>query len=244
MNAIILAAGVGHRFGNLIMDNHKALFKVGGIPIIERTIIYLNEAGIDDITIVVGHKYKLFKPLIAKYKVVLIQNKNYSIYNNLYSLELAFPKLSDTYVIHGDVVLFKNIFKEEVSDSFFSVVLKNPKGVPVLHPLCNKSRMIKDVIVTTGDEFMTTLLGVSYWNANDAEILKKYYYDTITIKMKKKYQGEWEHEILNLRDTFRIEAHQVDHKYAQEVNHLMDLLDVNVTYEKHWKMKEERARCN
>lgn len=238
MNAIILAAGVGHRFGDLTLRNNKALLSVGGITIIERMIKFLKEAGIDDILVVTGHMHELFLPLKEMYGITLLHNKKYSVYNNLHSLEMVLDHLSDTYLIHGDVVLFKNIFKKEDKQNFFYTVLKNPKGVPSKHLLTDKSRKITGVTICSANEAVTTLLGVSYWNAEGAAQIKDYYKTSVTPKMKRKYRGEWEDEILKLITDVRIEAHQIDSKYAHEMNHINDYLDVCTTYETYWKPKQ------
>lgn len=235
MNAVILAAGVGHRFHDLTLRNNKALLPIGGIPTIERTILYLKEAGIHDITIVTGHMHELFKPLVDRYDVVLLHNRDYSIFNNLHSLELVLDKLSNTYLIHGDVVLFKNIFKENVDTSFFYTVLKNPKGVPTKHPIITRNRKIKNIEIRTKDELITTFLGISYWNKENCEYIRTYFRDQVTIKMKKKYHGEWEDEVLKLIDEIDIEAHQIDRKYAQEMNMVDEYFQVCMNYEDHWK---------
>ena len=52
-NAVILAAGVTR---DTIYAPPKGLFLVDGVPIIERQICQLKEAGIDEIYVVVGYK--------------------------------------------------------------------------------------------------------------------------------------------------------------------------------------------
>ena len=96
MNAIILAAGLGSRFQDITKNNHKALLPIGGIPNVERTIQYLHESEIKDITIVVGHMHHLFNYLIDKYQVKLIYNDHYADYNNLYSFYQIFFYMHQT----------------------------------------------------------------------------------------------------------------------------------------------------
>lgn len=237
MNAVILAAGVGHRFHELTLRNNKALLPIGGIPAIERMILYLNEAGIHDITIVTGHMHELFIKFIYRYGVTLIRNRKYSIYNNLYSFELILDKLHDTYVIHGDVVLFKNVFKEQVNGSFFHTVLKNPKGVPTKHPVIDRNRKILSVDIRTKNELITTFLGISYWNQEDANYIRKYVQDHVTIKMKKAYHGEWEDEIFKLTNRIDMEAHQIDRKYALEMNLIDEYFQACMKYEDYRKKR-------
>ncbi|HHH4566492.1 TPA: NTP transferase domain-containing protein, partial [Morganella morganii] len=72
MNAVILAAGLGSRFGDITKKTHKALLPIGGIPNIERTIQYLSEFGITEIVIVTGHLAHQFEYLQEKYGCILI----------------------------------------------------------------------------------------------------------------------------------------------------------------------------
>ena len=59
MKAVILAAGVGHRFKELTKYKNKAFFTIGQTMVIKQIIQYLLQAGIRDITIVTGHRHKL-----------------------------------------------------------------------------------------------------------------------------------------------------------------------------------------
>jgi mannose-1-phosphate guanylyltransferase/phosphomannomutase len=55
MKAMILAAGVGKRMEPLTLDTPKVLLPVGGIPIVEHTILWLKSHGISEIAINVHH---------------------------------------------------------------------------------------------------------------------------------------------------------------------------------------------
>ncbi|WP_242975738.1 NTP transferase domain-containing protein, partial [Lactonifactor longoviformis] len=59
-NAVIMAAGFSSRFAPLSEVCPKALFPVKGEVLIERQIRQLQDAGIRDIYVVVGHKKELF----------------------------------------------------------------------------------------------------------------------------------------------------------------------------------------
>lgn len=235
MNAIILAAGVGLRMRDVAQRGHKAFLTIGGISIIERTIRYLHEADIYDITIVVGHKRELFKVLEDKYGVQLVVNRKYSTNNNLHSLELVLDKIGDTFIIHGDVVLFKNIFKQEENHTFFYTIYKKSRGIPLLHPVTNKQRLIEGVETYAGGDTVTTLLGISYWSKEDVHHLRTFYENCVTTKLKKKFHCEWDHEVVKLYDTFPIEAHQIDRKYAKDINLMRDYLGACYIYDQLWK---------
>ncbi|MEG0274062.1 MAG: NTP transferase domain-containing protein [Longicatena sp.] len=235
MNAIILAAGVGLRMREVALQGHKAFLPIGRIPMIERLILYLHEAQISDITIVTGHMKDLFLPLKEKYKVKLVHNKKYSMNNNLHSLELVLDEVGDTFIIHGDVAIFKNVFKQKNLNSFFYTILKESRGIPLLHPEVNKSRVITNFYKYAGPEAVTTMLGISYWTKEDAVHLKEYFKENISEKIKRYHHREWEEEILNLSKKIPIEAHQLDRKYARDVNLMRDYFEACYIYDEFWK---------
>ena len=71
-SAVILAAGFGSRFVPLTFETPKGLLEVFGERMIERQINQLHEAGIMDITIVVGYLKEKFEYLIDKFGVKLL----------------------------------------------------------------------------------------------------------------------------------------------------------------------------
>ena len=68
-SAIILAAGFGMRMVPINTSTPKALLEVNGEPLIERTIRQLHEAGVTNITVVVGFMKEQFEYLIDEYGV-------------------------------------------------------------------------------------------------------------------------------------------------------------------------------
>lgn len=235
MNAIILAAGVGLRMRAIAQAGHKALMPIGGIPIIERTIQYLQAAGISDITIVTGHMCTLFTPLERMYGVKLLVNQKYSVNNNLYSMELILDRIHDTYLIHGDVILFKNVFMQKEQSSFFYTILKESKGIPLPYIQTDKKRIIQGYATYAGKDTITTLLGISYWTQQDAQYLRAYFHAHVNEKLKRRYHMEWEDTILGLSDEIVIEAHQLDRKYARDVNLMRDFMEARYVYDQYWK---------
>lgn len=101
-NAVILAAGAATRFIPLSLEQPKGLFEVKGEKLIERKIKQLHEAGIKDITVVLGYKKEMFFYLSDKYNVNLVINDNYQSKNNIESLYKAKLDLKNTYVCSCD----------------------------------------------------------------------------------------------------------------------------------------------
>ena len=102
MKAIILAAGLGSRFGRLTKNNHKSLIKVGNLSILERLISQLEKYGVKDINIICGHQKKKIDKKFLNYATFFYPN--YKTTNNLHTL-YHFKKLLDQDCIISFAVL-------------------------------------------------------------------------------------------------------------------------------------------
>ena len=109
-NAIILAAGMATRFAPLSFEKPKALFEVQGEILIERLIRQLKEAGIDDITVVVGYMKESFFYLEDKFGVKIAVSNDYSKRNNHSSLLAVKNSFGNTYLCSSDLYFEKNVF--------------------------------------------------------------------------------------------------------------------------------------
>lgn len=121
-NAIILAAGTSSRFVPLSQEVPKGLLEVKGEVLIERQIRQLKEAGISDITIVVGYKADKFKYLKEKFGVNLVFNEDYGKYNNTSSLIRVLELLDNTFICSSDNHFPNNVFKHESDRSYYSAL--------------------------------------------------------------------------------------------------------------------------
>lgn len=117
-----MAAGTSSRFAPLSYEKPKGLLNVKGEILIERQIRQLQEAGISDITVVVGYKAELFEYLIDKFNVSLILNDEYNQYNNTSSMIRVIDKLEDTYICSSDNYFPNNVFTEIPTNSYYSAL--------------------------------------------------------------------------------------------------------------------------
>lgn len=119
-NAVILAAGASTRFIPLSLEQPKGLYEVRNEKLIERQICQLKQAGIDDITLVLGYKKEMFYYLEDKYQVKFIINDSFNIKNNIESLRLAQNIISNTYICVSDDYFTENPFNQFEYRCFFS----------------------------------------------------------------------------------------------------------------------------
>jgi histidinol-phosphate/aromatic aminotransferase/cobyric acid decarboxylase-like protein/choline kinase len=131
--ACILAAGTGSRLKKYTQHQTKCMVEVAGDRLIDHTIQSLNDAGINVIFIVIGYFGEgLVDYVKLKYPdldIHFIWNKEYANTNNIYSLKLALPKLTDfdeVILIESDLWIRKNIAVEFIQDPRENIVLASP----------------------------------------------------------------------------------------------------------------------
>lgn len=124
MQAIILAAGMGRRLGELTKNNTKCMVQVNGTTLIDRLLTQLSRLSLNRVVIVVGYEGKKLREYIGNryddmLRIEYVNNPVYDRTNNIYSLALAKDQLQedDTLLIESDL-----IFDEEM----FELILGNP----------------------------------------------------------------------------------------------------------------------
>lgn len=125
MNAIIMAAGMSARFAPLSFERPKGLLRVKGEVLVERQIRQLQEAGISDITLVVGYKAEMFSYLKDKMDVDIVVNEDYYRYNNTSSLIRVVDRLDNTFVCSSDNYFTENVFLEEPKSAYYAAVYQD-----------------------------------------------------------------------------------------------------------------------
>lgn len=143
MKAIILAAGIGSRLGDIGNNMPKCLIKIGGTTILERNLRMLENVGIkkEDIVVVIGDKGDVWsennKDRIKKIHPHVIINHENIEKNQSYSFWLAVKDLQDNLLcIDGDSVFDEGILRRLVQDAhdsaFFTRVTSGEKRTKVL----------------------------------------------------------------------------------------------------------------
>lgn len=122
-----MAAGTASRFVPLSQERPKGLLEVKGEILIERQIRQLKEAGVEDITIVVGYKAEMFEYLKDKYGVNIVLNEDYYRFNNTSSVIRVLDKLHNTYVCSSDNYFPENVFAEAPPQSYYSALYAEGK---------------------------------------------------------------------------------------------------------------------
>jgi len=108
--SVILAAGAARRLAPCIGDLNKCLADVGGRPIIDYQLAPLADAGVADVTVVVGYRADLLRrDLVARYPALrfrFVDNPDYASTNTIWSLCLARESLAGgAFLCNGDIVI-------------------------------------------------------------------------------------------------------------------------------------------
>ena len=146
MQAVILAAGMGKRLGELTKGNTKCMIEVGGETLISRLLRQLDKHSLSKIIFVVGYKAQELKDYLATLQVQtpieFVENTVYDKTNNIYSLYLAKDYLTteDTLLFESDLIM---------EDAVISKLIEHP--YPDL-ALVDKYESWMDGTVVTLDE--------------------------------------------------------------------------------------------
>lgn len=124
MQAIILAAGMGRRLGELTKNNTKCMLPVNGVRLIDRLLGQLAQQQLRRVIVVVGYKGKELREYIGhrfddQLKIEYAENTVYDKTNNIYSLALVKDRLQedDTLLIESDLIF---------SDRLIPMIVDNP----------------------------------------------------------------------------------------------------------------------
>lgn len=122
--AIILAAGMGRRLGEIAISNPKPLIEVGGKTLVQHAINFMNILGIKDIIVVGGYLFDKLNEVVKSIdsSIKVIENTEYEL-QNLLSFEKALREVNNNILVYDA----DHIFKKETAD----VVSENMKGIAI-----------------------------------------------------------------------------------------------------------------
>lgn len=129
MQAMILAAGMGKRLGELTKENTKCMVEVNGKTLINRLLNQLDNSNFERIVIVTGYAENNLRSHIAglgiKTPIVYVSNKDYNTTNNIYSLYMASDYLAeqDTILFESDLIFEDSALEKLIKNSHPNIVL-------------------------------------------------------------------------------------------------------------------------
>lgn len=224
-NAIIMAAGTSSRFAPLSYEKPKGLLTVRGEVLIERQIKQLFEAGITDITVVVGYMKEKFFYLQEKYGVKIAVNEDYYRYNNISSVHLVLDQLKNTYLCSSDNYFTENVFDEYVYDSYYAAQYSE-EYIDEWCMKCNSKGIITDVKV--GDSKSLYMIGHAYFSKAFSNAISKLImqeYDLPGVK-----DGYWEALYIRHLDELKMRIKPYENGVICEFDSLEELRKFDPSY--------------
>lgn len=113
MRGIILAAGKGSRLNGTAGDKPKCLVEAGGMTLIERQILVLERAGVEDVVVVVGCQAERVRARCG-HRVTYVENSRFAETNSMYSLWCARTLLHEGFVVLNCDVLFHPVLLQDL----------------------------------------------------------------------------------------------------------------------------------
>lgn len=214
MNAIILAGGQGSRMVASKQLIHKPLLPILGIPNIERTIIMLKDYGINDIAVISGKYSDQYAYLHSKYNCSIISEPKTSI-STLYGIYHVKDKISDTFIIEGDVVLAENIFVYKPYSYYYVMKYPNPES-DAWKPVTDITGRIISFDIGYFDE--PCIFGISFWSKKDAQYIRKFINQIGTSENLYNSNKFWDDYFLDIIDTLPIYTYEIPSDMATEMN--------------------------
>jgi CTP:molybdopterin cytidylyltransferase MocA len=139
IGAVVLAAGQGARMGGVA----KPLIRLQGVPLINRQLIALSGAGVDEVVVVTGHAREAVETQVQTFPVTLAFNPDFaegqqgSVRVGLAALQgnfdLVFVMLADQPLIgSGDLTELIAAFKKRPRGNVVVPVVDGQRGNPIL----------------------------------------------------------------------------------------------------------------
>ena len=129
MQAVILAAGMGKRLGELTKGNTKCMIEVGCETLISRLLHQLDQLNLQRIILVVGYKAKELQDYLQtipiQTTIEFVENTIYDKTNNIYSLYLAKDYLTadDTLLFESDIIMEDAVIQKLVNNPYPDLAL-------------------------------------------------------------------------------------------------------------------------
>lgn len=128
--AVIMAGGLGSRFGGRTEAMPKGFIEIDGIPMVERSVKKLIQAGIEEIIIGTGHCNEWYDRLAEKYHVIkTVKNEDYANTSSMGTLEVCAPLVKGDFLLLESDLLYDAVgLKVLLNDERDNVILASGKS--------------------------------------------------------------------------------------------------------------------
>ncbi|MBQ9538495.1 MAG: aminotransferase class V-fold PLP-dependent enzyme, partial [Treponema sp.] len=104
--AVILAGGLGSRFGGRTKEMPKGFIEMDGIPLVERSVRKLIASGVEEIIIGTGHCASYYEELAKRYPCIkTAHNADYAATSSMGTLAVCAPLVTgDFFLLESDII--------------------------------------------------------------------------------------------------------------------------------------------
>ena len=127
--AVIMAAGLGSRFGKMTETMPKGFIEVGGMPMVIRSIETLLSCGIERIIIGTGYQKETYEALQAQYpQIECVFSPRYAETNSMYTLYNCREVIGDDdfLLLESDIIFSRNAITHLLEDTHPNIMLITP----------------------------------------------------------------------------------------------------------------------
>lgn len=123
--AVIVAGGLGSRFGGRTTLMPKGFIEIEGIPMVERSVQKLIKAGIEEIIIGTGHCSEWYDKLAEKYPCIkTVRNDDYENTSSMGTLSVCVPYIEGSFLLlESDLIYDINGLSVLINDERENVIL-------------------------------------------------------------------------------------------------------------------------
>ncbi|MDD7769306.1 MAG: phosphocholine cytidylyltransferase family protein [Treponema sp.] len=224
---IFIAAGFGSRMIPITLNTPKPLIRVKGERIIDSMLDAVLKAEIQEIIIVRGYLAEQFDQLLYKYpNIKFIDNPSFNEGNNISSALCAKEYLSNSYICEADLIL-KNpslITKYQYSSNYCGI------KCDFTDDWCLFKKKGRISGVSVGGENGWRMLGISYWNSEDGNLLRECLEKAY--KMPGGKERYWDSVPLSVfNDKFNLEIRECSFDDFIELDTFNELKEIDKSYE-------------
>ncbi|MBP5754141.1 MAG: NTP transferase domain-containing protein, partial [Treponema sp.] len=128
--AVIVAGGLGARFGDRTKEMPKGFIEIDGVAMVERSVQKLIAAGIEEIIIGTGHCSEYYDELAKKYHIIkTVRNDNYENTSSMGTLAVCAPYVKgDFLLLESDLIYDAVGLKVLQNDERSNVILASGKS--------------------------------------------------------------------------------------------------------------------
>lgn len=128
--AVIMAGGLGARFGSRTAEMPKGFIEIDGIAMVERSVKKLIASGIEEIIIGTGHCNEYYDELAKKYHVIkTVKNEDYANTSSMGTLEVCAPLVKGDFLLLESDLLYDAVgLKVLLNDERDNVILASGKS--------------------------------------------------------------------------------------------------------------------